>query len=63
MAPINDQVHSVVEEEEYKHGKFLPTNKAQEKEGFQIPGIRLTKKQTPRPEARPLRFQWGDLQK
>ena len=62
MAPINDQIHSVVEEEEYKPGKFLPTNKAQEKEGFQSPGIRLTTKLKPRPEASPLRFQWGELQ-
>ena len=30
MAPINDQVHSVVEENEYKPVKLTPTNKAQE---------------------------------
>ena len=43
MAPTNDQVHSGVEEKEYKPGKFLSTDKAQETEGFQSPGIRLTK--------------------
>ena len=59
MAPTNDQFHSVVEEKEYKPGKFLPTNKAQETEGFQIPGIRLKKKQKPISEASPLRFRWG----
>ena len=63
MAPINDQFHSVVEEKGYKPGKFLPTNKAQETEGFQRPGIRLTTKRKPRPEASPLRFQWEELQK
>ena len=63
MAPINDQVHSVVEEKEYKPGKFPSTNKAQETEGFQSPGIRLTKKRKPRPEVSLLRFQWGGLQK
>ena len=57
MAPINDQVHSVVEEKEYKPGKFLPMNKAQETEGFQIPVIK------PRPETSILRLQWGELQK
>ena len=34
MSLTNDQVHIVVEEKEYKPGKFLPTNKAQETEGF-----------------------------
>ena len=63
MAPTNDQVHSVVEEKECKPGKFLPTNKAQETEGFQSPGIRLTTKRKPRPEASPLWFRWGELQK
>ena len=63
MAPINDQVHSVVEEEEYKPGKFLSTNKAQEIEGFQSPVIRLTTKRKPIPEDSPLWFQWGELQK
>ena len=38
-------------------------DKAQETEGFQIPEIRLTKKRKPRPEASPLRFQWGEIQK
>ena len=63
MASINDQVHSVVEKKEHKPGKYPPTNKAQETEGFQSPGIRLTKKRKPRPEASPLRFQWGEIQK
>ena len=63
MAPINDQVHSVVEEKEYKPGKFLPTNTAQETEGFQSPGIRLTTKRKPRQEASPLRFHSRELQK
>ena len=62
MAPINHQVHSVVEEKEYKPGKFPPMNKAQDTEGFQRLGIRLTKKSNSRPEASPLRFQWGELQ-
>ena len=34
MASTIDQVHSVLEENEYKPSKFLPTNKAQETEGF-----------------------------
>ena len=34
MSLTNDQVHSVAEEKKYKPGKFLPMNKAQEKEGF-----------------------------
>ena len=34
MAPTKDQVNSVLEEKEYKPGKFLPTDKAQETEGF-----------------------------
>ena len=55
--------HSVVEEKEYKPAKFIPTDKAQETEGFQIPGIRLTTKRKPRPEASPLRFRLGGLQK
>ena len=63
MAPTNDQAHSVAEEKEYKPCKLLPTNKAQETEGFQSPVIRLTTKQKPRPEVRPLRFRWGELQK
>ena len=63
MSPINYQVHSVVEEKEYKPDKFLPVNKAQETEVFQSPGIRLTKKRKPRPEARPLQFRSGGLQK
>ena len=63
MSPINYQLHTVVEEKEYKPGKFLPTNKAQETERFQSLGIRLTKKRNPRPEASPLRFRWGELQK
>ena len=59
MASTNDQVHSVVDEKEYKPGKFLPTDKAQETEGFQSPGIRLTTKRKSRPEAIPLWFWWG----
>ena len=56
MAPIIDQVHSVVEEKEYKPDKLPSTNKSQETEGFHSPGIRLTTKRKPRPEAIPLRF-------
>ena len=56
MALTNAQVRSVVEEKEYKPGKFLPTDKAQETEGFQSPGIRLTKKCKPKTEASLLRF-------
>ena len=63
MAPTNYKVHSVVSEKEYKPGKFPPTGKAQETEGFQSPGIRLTTKWKPRPDSNPLRFQWGELQK
>ena len=63
MDLTNDQLHSVVEEKEYKPGKFFPTNKAQETEGFLSPGIRLTTKQKPRPEAIPLRLRWGEIQK
>ena len=63
MAPTKDQVHSVVEDKKYKPGKFLPTYKAQETEGFQSPGIRLTPKWKPRPEASPLQFWWEELQK
>ena len=63
MSPTNDQVHIVVEEKEYNPGKSIPTDKAQETEGFQSPGIRLTTKRKPIPEARPLRFRWGDIQK
>ena len=63
MVPTNNQVHIVVEEKEYKPGKFLAMNKAQETEEFQIPGIRLITKQKPIPEARPLRFRFWELQK
>ena len=51
MAPTNDKVHIVVEENEYTPSKFHPMNKAQETEGFQRPGISLMTKRKPRPEA------------
>ena len=62
MAPTNDQVHSVVEGKDYKPGKFLPTNKAEETEVFQSTEIRLTTKRNPGPEDSPLCFRWGGLQ-
>ena len=62
MTLTNDQVHSVVEGKEYKPGILLPIDKAQETEGFQSPGLRLTTKRKPRREASPLRLRSGELQ-